>query len=177
MMANRTRSRNCLIRQSEHYMETIMPQSENSSNGTRPGLLSRLGSLRLPGQGGKRPNEGDKLAAKRKTSIGPLQRRILETLIQLCGTDQMLLGVIRKMAVPMLSELSQAQIEEGARFLHYELTAMHDAGLIDLGTIENRGAGQGAIGGGDGDRQDGIGAVSSRGPSETEQCGVRHEGT
>lgn len=46
--------------------------------------------------------------------------------------------MVRKLVVPILSGLSQAQIEEGAGFIHSEIESLRDAGLIDLGTTENR---------------------------------------
>lgn len=81
-------------------------------------------------------------------SLKRLKSRLLNTLIQLCGKDQMLTGMVRKLVVPILLGLSQAQIDEGATFLFVEIARLKNDGLItlmntdaltgDLGTIENR---------------------------------------
>jgi len=46
--------------------------------------------------------------------------------------------MVRKLVVPILSSLSQAQIEEGANFIHGEIEALRNAGLIKLESDANR---------------------------------------
>jgi len=68
--------------------------------------------------------------------------------------------MVRKLVVPILSNLSQAQIEEGASFIHGEIEALKDAGLIKLESTEDRQKRQGNPDRGDGMRQDAISEVS-----------------
>ena len=63
------------------------------------------------------------------------------------------MSMVRKLVIPILSNLSQAQIEEGANFIHAEIGALRNAGLIKLGAIEDRQKRQGDPDRGDGMRE------------------------
>jgi hypothetical protein len=122
-----------------------------------PSPSSRGKSSRLE----SKKHSEDGLTETQRNSLQTLKSRLLDTLIRLCGSDQMLQGMVRKLVVPILSGLTQAQIEEGASFIHGEIEALRDAGLIELGATTNREERQGNPDRSDGMRQDAVSEISS----------------
>src|SRR5215470_12672202 len=101
---------------------------KNTLTALSRGLPSQSSRGRSSLQESKKPN-GDGLTVEERTSLAELKFRLLNTLLQLCGKDQILIGMVRKLVIPILSNLSLAQIEEGANFIHAEIEALKNAGL------------------------------------------------
>jgi hypothetical protein len=132
---------------------------KNISTALSRGSLSQSSRAKLsPQESKKRSDEG--LSEAQKSSLMELKSRLFNTLIKLCGGDKRLTGMVKTLVTPILSSLTRAQIEEGASFIHGEIEALANAGLIELGAIENRQKRQGDSDRGNGVRQDIVGEIS-----------------
>ena len=69
--------------------------------------------------------------------------------------------MVHKLVVPILSSLSRAQIEEGASFIHGEIEALANAGLIRLESTPNRQERQSNPDRGNGLRENAAGEIPS----------------
>src|SRR4030095_592917 len=123
---------------------------KNISTALSRGSLSQSSGAKLaPKESKNRSDEG--LSEAQKSSLMELKSRLFNTLIKLCGGDKRLTGMVKTLVPPILSSLTRAQIEEGASVIHGEIEALANAGLIELGAIENRQKRQG-----DSDRGNGV---------------------
>ena len=121
---------------------------KNFSIGTSRGSHSQSSRGSLSPHESNKPKQNASESEKETLSLTELKSRLLGTLIQLCGKDKRLIGMVKTLVTPILSSLTQAQIDEGATYLFNEIARLKRDNLITLmatnaydypmGTIENR---------------------------------------